>query len=204
MWRPVRGALCCFAIALVGCSSTDRFFLVDATLRRARVHQEFKQSIRTAADDALVLSGHEIVPGSDIVIAVRTFKRGISLLPDQAAYEKLTVVLPAVDVGEEARVEFRGESQAIAFVSWGNSASPKITGCMGYPKAGSLVYELASPDRLRVEMDLDMTTVSPAQWAGECGQRRWRFSGEFRRKAIDQLSAWEGKPVENTWLAAQP
>jgi hypothetical protein len=166
---------------------------------------ENSESPGALVDRSLVVAGHQIVPGDELVIAVRRFNRGLPWIPDQTGYEKLTIALSNIELklGRTTVIDLEDEPRVVVFHSWGNSSSPRLTGCMGHARSGTLKWELKTPDQLRVDIDVNLETFSPSAWGG-CGERRFRLSGMFGRKEIDELTEWDGRPVEEDWRATHP
>lgn len=182
-----------------GCSSrvADSFYVENATLVERNIHGSMRQSgsLERAGSvgKELVLSGHRIIAGEGTVIAYREFDRGHMLLPDQAQFAKLTILVP-VSLREKEVVLILGEQKGvIAYWSRGASNYPGKSGCHGYASDGKVRLTQRQDDQLLAEVSLKFNLVSPGGWKKECGPFDFNDQLIIEKRNVQDLTTWEGK-----------
>jgi len=191
-------ALFCILLMCGGCAhnTSEYFFTPSASLAEDWGHgQQGKTSSvgLSVGQREFVVTGHRLIAGLGMVLAIRRFASGSPFLTDQASFEKLTVALPrTVDRSAEDFVVDKGET-ALAFYSFGSSNFPGSGGCFGYAKQGNIRIIKYTPERITARLTLLFLLTSPGGWQKECSEKQIDQEFEFTVKPFDQLTTWDGK-----------
>lgn len=184
-------------LAVMGCSErTDLCFVTDATMGSDEVVEENEYIRNRRKGVQLLLNGHYISSGGNLVLLVRKWDRGPSHIMDVATFEKLTVEIEAYESG----VPIRMDSGSVRLY-YSKGSGHFVSGSPGYyaSKAnGTIAITDLRSDKLRVSLDISVLPkhngILPGPGILEEGKLEIREDYRLRRVPIDRLTPWLGVP----------
>jgi hypothetical protein len=180
----------------VGCTQRQLVYVQGGSLPEPGI-QSARSSYVLDRDERvnLLLSGHYVEDGENLVLLIRTFDPGSIVAIDDETFEKLTIEIEkdSIHVGEPITLRSSG---ARFFYSRG--VSGYIYRAHGvYSTDGSGTIEILDANNDSMTVDIDMTiNVKPARKsvALEEGVVRKSAKLTFKRISVDELTPWLGMP----------
>jgi hypothetical protein len=179
-------------LALTGCATLGPS--AQSTQFAVRFVELNAKSCLDVGSRELQFACHRMKEGSSVVIARRDFFPSRQL--DGARFEKLSIVLPAAMVINGTEISIPNNDIAV-FISYGSSAFAGKTGCYGFANDGSIRIIDLDAQHLRIEVNAKFNLKSPLEWKDQCGPKVVSESINALWTSLDQLSAWEGRPVQS-------
>lgn len=180
-------------LVVVGCSErTDLCFVTDATMGSDEVVEENEYIKNRRKGVQLLLNGHYISSGANLVLLVRKWHRGAML--DTAGFEKLTVEIKAYESGVPIRMD--SGYVRLYYSTGGSPWSYGIPGTYASKATGTIAITDLRSGKLRVSLDISVLRKPNGILPGISEERKLEIREDYRlrRVPIDRLTPWLGVP----------
>lgn len=189
----VAAALCIgLSLLLIGCSTVNLYYVERAQMiPYSEVDKGSFTSIRPEPAK-LLLNGHYVSTGKNLVLLIRQFDKGSPLTIDDEIYEKLTIEIKDYTVG----VPMKFDSPDMRFY-YSSGSSGHVTrghGIYATSGSGTLVIKAVEKNRIVVDLDLTMWATPAGAFPFEGRNVHVRELLSFEKKEIAELTPWLGIP----------
>lgn len=151
-----------------------------------------------------VVSGHRVGVGDGSIIAMRNYDSGGLLRVDAGGFYKITIYIPVQNIEEGYKINIPNDKGIVAFISWGNSSFPGISGCYGYGDNLNLHVESVSDTSIKFSLHMRMHMLKSPGAIGICKDET--IDGTFTAKKIhlNVLTHWQGAPADTIYEETTP
>lgn len=180
-----------FSLLLIGCSQTQLIYLKDAELARSVEAPEYAFLKNRPEGVKLLLNGHYVKSGNNLVLLIRKFDAGKLFTIDDETYEKLTIEIKSFKIGVPVIL---GSDDISFYYSSGSSGFiHKGHGVYSTGGSGSVTIKEIEENRVVADMDIWVLAKSAGVFSFERSiQIRGTFV--FNEKRISDLTPWLGVP----------
>ncbi len=180
-----------FSLLLIGCSQTQLIYLKDAELARSIEAPDYAFLKNRPEGVKLLLNGHYVKSGNNLVLLIRKFNRGSLFTTDRATYEKLTIEIKRFKIGVPLIL---GSDDLSFYYSKGNIAFIyKGAGMYSTDGSGSVTIKEIEENKIAADIDIWALAKSAGVFSFE---RSIQITGTFvfNEKRISDLTPWLGVP----------
>jgi hypothetical protein len=183
----------CFCAA---CSTTTRVYVDNARLvddpqltapeaRALGVRGERPLPVR------LLLNGHHVQPGRNLVLMIRAFDRGELFALDDDTFEKLTVEISEKDVGKPLSVD--SPNVRIYYSRAGCLSAATGLGVYGSRGHGTIAVQPLGTDQLVLSIDVSVE-LNSARSDVPLREARHEVKGSYKLKRVplERITPWLG------------
>lgn len=179
-------------LLLSGCSTMQLYYVKDANMISFSESNKKAFNRNRPEPARLLLNGHYVQSGNDLVLLIRKFDKGNIFTVDDETYEKLTIEIKSYTLGEPIQLDspdirFYYSSGSSGFVSKGH-------GVYSASGSGSVVVKKVEKNTIVVDLNLVIWAepAGPFPFKGRKVQMQGSFS--FKEKQLSDLSPWLGVP----------
>lgn len=180
-----------FSFLLVGCSQTQLIYLRDAELAGSIETPEYAFLKNRPEGVKLLLNGHYVKSGTNLVLLMRKFDKGKLFTIDDETYEKLTIEIKNLKIGipiilGSDDISFHYSKGSIAFIDKG-------AGVYSTDGTGRITIKDIEGNKIVADIDISVSAKSAGVFPFE---RSISIMGTFvfSEKRVSDLTPWLGIP----------
>jgi hypothetical protein len=186
------------AYAERGIADVQSFYVLEARLSEAKP-QAGDMERELERQQGQMYDPNSIVPGSSVVLSVRTFYTGRAGWTDDSSFEKISVELPSLH--EDVVVDVAAPNVRFYYASGSSSWSPTAGDRFALHATGTVRISSVDERTGIVGAQLDLTfrprDIKCSGLEGESEPKTIHEARWFARKSREQLSAWQGGSRRN-------
>lgn len=195
-------SLMALTILCIGCSQTQLFYLRNAELAKSFEGPEYAFLKSRPESIRMLLNGHYVKPGKNLVLLIRRFDRGKLFTIDDEIYEKLTIQIRSFKTGvpislDSNDISFYYSSGASGFIYKGH-------GVFSEHGSGEITIRDIENNRIVADIDFSILAKPAGPFPFEDKRIQIRDSFIFRGKRINDLTPWLGLPDPNPGKEVYP
>ena len=191
-----------FVIATVGCApaKADSFFIRSVSLADSvPISSTPPAQLSREERDFLPVRGHRLTSGHGVALAYRRYSAGSLVAIDDETFEKVTVWLPDSLLIQEKVLDLRTRRDVVVRYSRGGSAWPGAA-CYGTAAEGQITLRQVESNRVGAQVTFTMDLAGPSY----CGRASFRRHLVFVRRALEQLTPWDGRSGSHIYEETYP
>jgi len=186
--------LIAIALFLVGCSRMQESYYYLKGAELAKSHQWPEHAFLKSRPEpvGLMLNGHYVKTGNNLVLLIRRFDRGEFFTLDDEIYEKLTIEIRRFDIGVPIRL---GSSDIDFYYSRGSSGfAYRGHGFYSTSGSGALTIKQIEQDKITAAMDFSILAKATGAFADQEKTIHIVDTLVFEEKSVGELTPWLGLP----------
>lgn len=175
---------------LCGCSKSDLVYVEHAKLHKLDVNGDLGFVKGRTKEVNLLLSGHYVEPGNDLVLLMRHFCGGDLFAIDDETYEKISIEINDYKIG----IPIMLNSDAIRFYySSGSSGfAYKGHGVYSSTGVGEITIDDINKEGLKVKFNITVLARPAGIFPSKSKEVKINGIYLFRKVNIEELSPWLG------------
>ncbi len=176
----------------IGCSNMSLYYVKDAKINIFSENDKKTIAGNRQESSKLLLNGHYIKPGNNLVLLVRRFDKGSIFTVDDESYEKLTVEIKNYTFDKPIKlsspdVRFYYSNGSSGFVSKGH-------GVYSASGSGSIIVKKNKMNKIAVELNLIILAKPAGAFPFEGRTVKIQELLIFKEIQIAGLTPWLGVP----------
>ena len=184
--------LCIIYVFIVGCSTTDYYFVVNAELVKPEISGNNIYFDGGNIPAALLLNGHHVRPGSRTVLLIRRFDIGGVLTTDDENYEKISIEINNYSIGVPVAIN---STDVFIYYSTGSSGYIyKGHGVYAHSGLGKVTIQSASSTEITAEILFTGSARPAGDFPFEEETIRIHDTVVFKKREFSDLTPWLGTP----------